>query len=173
MIVLKKPSVEYLKSIQAYKAIFNERGESLAGGSFLNQYDDLTEWLEFVGKLEKKETTPAHLTPAYAFILVDTITHSVIGMCDFRLELFNDYLLNFGGNIGYSIHPQYRQKGYGTLQLKLLLNEIKTLGFNKILVTCDANNEGSRKIIENNSGQFESIVTEDDNNKLRRYWINL
>lgn len=173
MIVLKRPSVEYLHSIQDYKTIFNERQESLAGGSFLNQYDDLTEWLVFVKQLEHKETTPNHLTPAYAYILVDTTTNTVIGMCDYRLELFNDYLRQFGGNIGYSIHPHYRQKGYGSLQLKLLLNEIKLLGVTKILVTCHVDNEGSRKIIENNNGQFESIVIEDDSHKLRRYWINL
>lgn len=172
MIELKRPSIEYLNSIQEYKTIFNYLGESLAGGAFLNQYDDLNEWLKFVKRLENKETTPANLTPAYAYILVDTTTNTVIGMCDFRLELFNDYLRQFGGNVGYSIHPHYRQKGYGTLQLKLLLDEIKALGFTQILVTCNADNNGSRKIIENNNGKFESFITDDDH-KLRRYWINL
>lgn len=173
MIVLKRPSKDYLESIQQYKNIFNEREENLAGGAFLNAYDNLTEWLEFVTKLENKETTPPHLTPAYAYILIDTTTNKVIGMCDFRLKLCNDYLRQYGGNIGYSIHPDYRQKGYGTLQLKLLLNKIKSLGFSKILVTCDDDNAGSRKIIENNNGQFESVVTEEGNHQLRRYWINL
>lgn len=173
MIELKRPSIEYLNSIQEYKMIFNERENSLAGGSFLNEYDDLTKWLDFIKKLENKATTPNHLSPAYAYILVDITTNTVIGMCDFRLELCNDYLRQFGGNIGYSIHPDYRQKGYGTLQLKLLLNEINSLGFSKILVTCDADNEGSRKIIENNNGKFESFVTEDEHQKVCRYWINL
>lgn len=173
MIILKRPSVEYLNSLQDYKMIFNEREESLAGCAFLNEYDDLTKWLDFVAKLESKTTTPSHLSPAYAYILVDSTTNTVIGMSDFRLELCNDYLRQFGGNIGYSIHPDYRKKGYGTLQLKLLLNEIKYLGFSKILVTCDADNEGSRKIIENNNGQFESVVAKDNNHRIRRYWVNL
>jgi predicted acetyltransferase len=57
-----------------------------------------------------------------------------------------------------------------------MLPEAKRLGINPVLITCDADNLGSRKIIERNGGQFENAVQYYRENEIvlkRRYWIHL
>ena len=106
------------------------------------------------------------------YLLVDDNNH-IYGGTNIRHEL-NDNLLNFGGHIGYLIRPNERRKGYGTLILKLVLDECKKLGINKVLLTCREENIGSAKVIENNNGIYEnSKYKEEDHETYRRYWINI
>jgi predicted acetyltransferase len=96
-----------------------------------------------------------------------------IGMADIRHEL-SDFLLNVGGHIGYDIRPSKRRQGYGSLILKLGLQKAQELGLRNILVTCDLDNEGSRRIIEKNGGRLENILDRGPKmTKKRRYWIDL
>ncbi|QTU82378.1 GNAT family N-acetyltransferase [Carnobacteriaceae bacterium zg-C25] len=173
MMILTRPSLHYKESLLEYKNTFIERKESIAGGSFLRDFDTVEEWLDFIQQLEHIETTPKHLVSALAFILVDTTSEKVIGMCDLRLSLAIPYLKEFGGHVGYSIHPDYRKNGYGKLQLHLLLKEAKKVGFEKVLVTCDEENRASAKIIESNNGVLEKVVFDEEGNGYKRYWINL
>lgn len=87
-------------------------------------------------------------------------------MIDIRHRL-NDYLLNFGGHIGYSVRKSERQKGYTTEMLALALIECMKLNIKRVLITCDKDNIASAKTIINNGGILEgSGITQ-------RYWINL
>lgn len=77
------------------------------------------------------------------------------------------------GNISYLIRPRERKKGYGTLQLKLLLDKARNLGLDEVLAICDENNIGSRKIIEKCFGVSDYSVCSEISNTMRlRYWIN-
>jgi predicted acetyltransferase len=81
-------------------------------------------------------------------------------------------LLLAGGHIGYDIRPSKRRRGYGTEILRLALPEARRLGLARVLVTCDEDNEGSRRIIERNGGVLEDIVAVGGRSKRkRRYWI--
>ena len=68
-------------------------------------------------------------------------------------------------------------KGYGTKMLSMALAYCKeTLNLNKVLITCDDDNIGSIKVIENNGGILENKVKNSlsrGNVITRRYWINL
>ena len=87
-------------------------------------------------------------------------------MIDIRHRL-NDYLLNFGGHIDYSVRKSERQKGYATEMLALALIECMKLNIKRVLITCDKDNIASAKTIINNGGILEgSGITQ-------RYWINL
>ncbi len=83
----------------------------------------------------------------------------------------------FGGNIGYGINPKYWKQGYGTKMLELGLEKAKDLiKEDKVLITCDDDNIGSSKVIENNSGILENKVKniiDGEEIFTRRYWINL
>ena len=81
-----------------------------------------------------------------------------IGQTSIRPELTTPYLLTYGGHIGYSIRPSRRCRGYGKAILGLTLVASRELGLRRVLVTCDSDNVGSRKIIEHNGGQFESAM---------------
>ena len=84
----------------------------------------------------------------------------------------NKYLRSFGGHVGYSIRPSFRQKGYGTKALRLLLKKARGIGFKKVLLAVRKENTPSIKIIEHAGGKFfkSSFI-----NKViyHLYWIKL
>lgn len=95
-----------------------------------------------------------------------------LGMINVRHHL-NDNLLKFGGHIGYAVRASERRKGYGALMLQLALPKVKALGLDKVLLTCNDDNEGSARIIEGAGGVLENVVDMPGAPAKRRYWINL
>ena len=81
-----------------------------------------------------------------------------IGQASIRPDLSTSYLLTYGGHIGYSIRPSQRRQGHGKNILALTLSASREMGLKRVLVTCDSDNIGSRKIIEHNGGRFESTM---------------
>jgi len=128
---------------------------------------DYKTWLEHTYKIETVNTgfVPAHTY----FLVIDN--KKIIGAVNIRHYL-NDYLFNFGGHIGYGIRPSERKKGYASLMLSMALQIAKELGIDKVLITCDKNNEGSAKTIINNGGVLENEVT-GDGEITQRYWIEV
>jgi predicted acetyltransferase len=79
-----------------------------------------------------------------------------------------------GGHIGYLIRPSERCKGYGALQLKLALEKARLLGLERVLLTCDADNTGSYRIMEKNGGVLTEKATSPSSGKpILHYWIEL
>ena len=79
-----------------------------------------------------------------------------------------------GGHIGYTICPSMRRLGYGTRILALTLKKGIELGLHQVLVTCDTDNLGSARIIENNGGVLASYAISPDSGKqISRYWIEI
>lgn len=112
--------------------------------------------------------------PAYDYFVVDG--NRFVGSVSIRTAL-TPKLLQFGGHIGYGIHPKYWRQGYGTEALRLALDKAREIGLkDRVLVTCDDDNVGSYRVIEKNGGVLENKVenTEDGETFLtRRYWITL
>ena len=79
-----------------------------------------------------------------------------------------------GGHIGYAITPSFRNQGYGTRQLALMLKKARSLGYDRILITCDTDNIASARVIQKNGGVFEGESISDYSGKpVSRYWISL
>jgi predicted acetyltransferase len=76
------------------------------------------------------------------------------------------HLLELGGHIGYVVRPGARRRGHATAMLAAALPVCRQLGIDRALVTCDADNTASRKVIEANGGEFE-----DRRGVKLRYWI--
>ena len=54
------------------------------------------------------------------------------------------------------------------------MEKARELGLFRVLVTCDEDNIGSKKIIEHNGGMFENAIEIDgDPVKKLRYWIDI
>ena len=105
---------------------------------------------------------PGYVPCTYLWI-VDGDTF--LGSLAIRHEL-NDFLLNEGGHIGYSVRPSARRRGHAAAALASALPIALELGISRILLTCDEDNAGSRATIEKNGGVYE-----DSRNGKRRYWI--
>jgi len=119
---------------------------------------------------DPQHTGPGRV-PTTDFWLIDD--DRVIGRLSLRHEL-NDFLLKVAGHIGYVIRPSLRCRGYGKEILHLGLEQARHIGLKRVLVTCDENNIGSKKVIESNGGKFENAVVVDGSpiRKLR-YWIDV
>ncbi|HWQ11332.1 MAG TPA: GNAT family N-acetyltransferase [Roseiflexaceae bacterium] len=84
------------------------------------------------------------------------------------------HLQVYGGNIGYDVRPALRGRGCGTRMLALCLEQARTLGLARALVTCDDDNLASARVIEKNGGVLEDTRFHEPTGKLvRRYWIAL
>jgi predicted acetyltransferase len=75
-------------------------------------------------------------------------------------------LLEWGGHIGYDVRPSARRRGHATAMLAAALPVAAGLGIGPALITCDADNTGSRKVIEANGG-----VLEDERGGKLRFWV--
>lgn len=112
--------------------------------------------------------TPGMVHCSYFWI---TEAAEYLGGVSIRHRL-NDYLLNYGGNIGYSVRPSRRREGIASWALAEALGKAAELGLPRVLVTCLESNEGSRRTIEANRGVYEDSRTPPDAPEaVRRYWI--
>ena len=112
---------------------------------------------------------------SYDYFAVDD--DKFIGIIHIRLEL-TPFLLSYAGHIGYGVNPKYWRQGYGTELLRIGLIKAKELiKDDKVLVTCDDDNIGSAKVIENNCGVLENkVINRDEYGEevlTRRYWIKI
>lgn len=168
------PEEKYLQSYLEYCREFKEAGS--AGIRSVHDPDQYAQWgPTLFQKLEDNRlgrNLPEGYVPATTFWLVED--GEVIGVSNLRHRL-TDSLLQIGGHIGYAIRPSRWGKGYGTLQLKLVLTEAAKLGIKRALVTCDEDNIGSARVMEKNGGVYENTVevwNEGVFHRARRYWID-
>ena len=89
----------------------------------------------------------------------------VVGFIAIRHSL-NEFLLEQGGHIGYSVRPSRRRQGHASRALALARERAAELGIERALVTCDEDNDASRRTIERNGGVYE-----DTREGKLRYWI--
>ncbi|HMK91714.1 MAG TPA: GNAT family N-acetyltransferase [Thermoleophilia bacterium] len=76
-----------------------------------------------------------------------------LGRISIRHEL-NAGLRRIGGHIGYEIRPSARLRGNGKAMLAAALPVAAELGIDPALITCDATNAASRRVIESNGGRY-------------------
>jgi predicted acetyltransferase len=75
-----------------------------------------------------------------------------------------------GGNIGYKVRPSERNRGVATAALRLALERVRELGFDRALVTCDNRNAASARVIEKCGGVRIEDAQRPDGIE-RRYWV--
>ncbi|WP_105176751.1 MULTISPECIES: GNAT family N-acetyltransferase [Clostridium] len=150
---------------------FEENGEKLIPLAMKGHANTFEEFLIEAYKNSKGIDLPDGIVPSDIYFLVDDNSKYLIGAIDIRHYL-NEYLLKYGGNIGYGIRPSERKKGYATEMLYLALEECKTKGLSKVLITCFKSNIASANTIIKNGGILENEIAEGGNVK-QRYWIQL
>ena len=164
--ILRRPSQADKEAILEMMDEF-EREHSAHDGGFWNADNFIyEEWLEENLQAEAGLNIPENWVPAIQLVSFD-VAGQALGFLNLRLRL-NDYLLEKGGHIGYSIRPSERGKGYAKEALCQGLQVAKEKNIKRALVTCSTENPASRAVILANGGQFEDV-----RNGTERYWIEV
>ncbi len=167
---LREPDERDREQVMAYRKEFLAIGSRMDGTSALDQYDDFDAWLANVRNHEHPETVPAGHVTGTEYLALDEHEH-LVGMTNLRHYL-NDYLLTYGGHIGYSVRPSERKNGYATQMLRLTLGKAKERGIEKVRICCDHYNIASAKAIRANGGVLEDEAYDSlDGLLTQRYWI--
>ena len=167
MLALVEPREKYLPSyIEAYDAYKLHDVQTYA-------FDDARSYNifeKYENYRQERNLKPNRVGSDY-YWLVDEERSYFIGEICIRHRLTED-LKRYGGHIGYGIRASEWKKGYGTLMLRLALEKAKSIGITTVLITCDDDNYGSAKVMENNGFALRDKVANVVNGKAittRRY----
>lgn len=164
------PNEEYEQEWKNIIQEIEESGERIVPYALKGDAKNYEQYLENARRYSIGVEIPKDRVPSEIFFLVNE-EKKILGAIDIRYAL-NDYLLRYGGNIGYGIRPSERKKGYATEMLKLALYICREKGLEKVLITCDKKNLGSAKTMINNGAVLENEV-ENGEEVTQRYWIEL
>ncbi|MBQ3412897.1 MAG: GNAT family N-acetyltransferase [Oscillospiraceae bacterium] len=167
------PAYEYAGQILEYRNEFSEDRERVTyvpgripGMDHLEEFQNVNDWLDFCQQQEGRISW---------YMSVRKSDGRLIGFCSLKHRLeYDDDDAEFASNIGYSVRPSERGKGYGTEQLRLVLEEARKAGLGQVRVVCISTNERSRRVILRSGGVFAGSVHGDESGlTVERYDIGL
>ena len=164
--ILRRPTLADKETVLEMMAEFEKNQSAHDGGFWDIENFSYEDWLETIRNKEMGIGLLENRVPSIQFVLFDESGHA-LGFLNLRLRL-NEGLLNYAGNIGYSIRPSERGKGYAKEALHQGLKIAKEKNIKRALVTCSTENPASRAVILANGGQLEDV-----RNGTERYWIEL
>lgn len=80
-----------------------------------------------------------------------------VGSIELRLGE-HEFLILYGGQIGYAVHPDHQGQGLAARSLVLLLPLARRHGFEQLWITCDPDNFASRRSCERAGAVLQEIV---------------
>ena len=168
---LIEPCEELREAYLDYVNEFSEAEEYYIHSSGTKLTDDFSRFIQTLRGHAKGINLPEGWVPATTFWLVRG--GQILGTSGLRHRL-TEALKDFGGHVGYAIRPSERGKGYGTLMLKLVLEEARELDLERVLITCDKDNLASVRVIQKNGGKLDSeSISKQTGTLKQRYWIEL
>ncbi|MGM0213789.1 GNAT family N-acetyltransferase [Enterococcus sp. AZ109] len=131
------------------------------------------DWLVYTRNSRSEETRQSNWVPSTVFFALRKSDHKIIGIIDIRHHIDHPLLRNYAGHIGYAVRPTERRKGYATEILNLGLGYAEILGLSEVMLGCHADNLGSIRTIEQNSGVLIEEKMNDAGQTVCLYWIQL
>lgn len=142
--------------------IGSEIREHGARWSTADGFDDYLRWLHAC-RLEDSPRPPGHVPSTALWWVAGT---DYLGRIAVRHQL-TPSLVEAGGHVGYDIRPSARRRGHATAMLGATLPVAYALRIDPVLITCAADNGGSRAVIERNGG-----ILDDQRGAVLRYWVS-
>jgi predicted acetyltransferase len=135
--------------------------------AFAGAWQDPAVFAQFVRQLraEALEETPRPPDRVPSTTLWWTEGNEYLGRLAIRHRL-TPSLREIGGHIGYDVRPTARLRGHARAMLAAARPRARSMGIDPALVSCAAQNVGSRKVIESNGG-----ILEDDRGGVLRFWV--
>ncbi|QQC34833.1 GNAT family N-acetyltransferase [Streptococcus oralis] len=164
--ILRRPTLADKETVLEMMAEFEQTQSAHDGGFWDAENFVYEEWLKNNQDHEMGINLPEGWVPDIQLVAF-SIDGQAVGFLNIRLCL-NDFLLEEGGHIGYSIRPSKRGKGYAKEALRQGLQVAKGKNIKKALVTCSTENPASRAVILANGGELEDV-----RNGTERYWIDV
>lgn len=150
-----------------YDEIENNGDECIGIGNYKNY--DL--WLSGMQNRHSGKDLPEGYVRENFYLCYDGAR--LIGVFSLKFEL-TEFLLNYGGHIGYATRPSERNRGLATQMLKQGLELSKEFGLKDILCVCDYDNYASERVILKNGGIFENELYDPNQEvTVKRFWIHL
>ena len=162
---LEASHVSFLEEFQA-------RDEQLVPWIVAEPYERFGDYVAMLEAASEGIGIPADFVPHSTFWLVDA-RDEIVAISNLRHRL-NDFLLTYGGHIGYGVRPSARRKGYATELLRRTLVEARTRGIDRVRLTCSKSNAASAKTILRNGGVLDDEAYMPEHGEvICRYWIAL
>jgi predicted acetyltransferase len=145
-------------------------GHGVRPGDDVDSPAGFAAWVERLRSEEDPAVPPVaewvHCT--YRWIVEDD---RYLGAVALRHEL-NEWLINVGGHIGYGVRPSARGRGLASWALGPTLETARSLGLERVLITCRPDNVASARTIEKHGGVLEDVRNTGPD-RVKRYWIAL
>lgn len=140
---LVKPTAGMERAAEEFKEEFFAAGERVINGSALLDKLEYGEWLVHAEKSSRGAAGEGWVR-ADTFFAVDE-RNRIVGIIDFRHNLNNAFLAEFGGHVGYAVRPSERKKGYCTQMLNAIKAYASENGIGQLMLSCYKDNTASLK----------------------------
>ncbi len=168
---LVEPAVELRDAYLAMLRDFEAHGEPYGNAWSMDIEGDFAGFVAALRRFADGHDLSTGFVPWTSYWLVRD--EAIVGRASFRHHLTPALEIE-GGHIGYAIRPSARRQGNGTQILRLLLHEARRRGYPRVMLTCDADNTPSRRIIVGCGGVLAGRARSPRTRKLvERYWIEL
>ena len=168
MIEFVMPSEETRDDVLSFYDEIARDGGSCVG---IGGYKDYDAWLDGMRNRRAGKNLPKGYVRENFYLCYKNGV--LIGVFSLKFEL-TEYLLNYGGHIGYAVRPSERKRGIATQILRDGLAIARDNGIYDILCVCDDDNYASEKVIVKNGGVLEDIRFDPDESVfVKRYRIRV
>ena len=162
------PGESCRRDVEGFYAEFAAEGTACIGSAAAGDFDT---WLANMRDRIAGRSLPAGFVQESFYLCYKE--DILVGVLNFKYTL-TEFLLNYGGHIGYAVRPSCQGRGLATQMLRQSLDIGRGMGYDRLLLVCDDDNTTSERVIQKCGGMYEDTRFDPGEQvDVKRYWINL